>query len=173
MSAGENPALANASARSRRALSNTSERAPEWAWSSPATKIAAQLEKAPACAGGPAMNSAAASASGSAFSLRTRPRVPRSLVVRERRGQRRAGRLRQQPPVTVVELALSEGDGLTPAHHPPDAAHGPRHARPEEAGLHLQGRRNRGHARRHHAGDRHHLVQHGAEIAPLDLLHRV
>src|SRR5665811_1947526 len=45
-------AFTKAAARSRRALSNTSEWAPEWAWSSPATMIAAQSEKGEAARAG-------------------------------------------------------------------------------------------------------------------------
>ena len=45
MWSGEKPASMKPLTRSRRALSNTSDGAPEWARQSPATMIAAQLEK--------------------------------------------------------------------------------------------------------------------------------
>src|SRR5580700_3429295 len=138
MLAGEKPALANAVARSRRALSNTSEWAPEWAWSSPATKIAAQLAKAPPAAAGELARANAATIARRKAPSRATRWPAALLVVLERRRQRRAGRLGQQPAFAVVELALGEGDRLAPADHPPDAAHRSRHSRPEEARLHLQ-----------------------------------
>src|SRR5579872_445264 len=168
MFAAENPARTKAAATSRRALSNTSECAPEWAWSSAATKIAAQSEKAPARAAG-----AAAAMTTAIASARSRPTRSRLLVVSERGRQGGAGRLGEQPALAIEELALREGDGLAPADHASDAAHRAGHSGAEEAGLHLQRRRHRCHARGDHAGHRHDLVQHGAEVAALDLLHRI